>query len=89
MVWTIRAFAATLTAVAMVTVAAAPADARRISERTIRKECRDANGGTYRTEVVKDGLGRNNRFSSCTYHDGANWYTDNYMNGEYDGTIDW
>ena len=88
MVWTIRACAVTLTAVAMVTAAAAPADARRISERTIKKECRAANNGTYSTEVVKDGVGVNNQFSSCTYHDGTNWYTDYYMNGEYYNTVD-
>jgi hypothetical protein len=43
MVWTIRACAVTLTAVAMVTVAAAPASARD-SAASLEKKCREAVG---------------------------------------------
>jgi hypothetical protein len=43
MVWTIRACAVTLTAVVMVTVAAAPASARE-SAASLEKKCREAVG---------------------------------------------
>jgi hypothetical protein len=77
MVWTIRACAVTLTAVAMVTVAAAPASA--ISESTIKKECRAANNGKY-TTTVRGGT----RFSTCTYRDiGGNRHRDYYVDGGY------
>ena len=46
-----RACAVTLIALAMVTVAGAPASARPISENTIRRECRLANG-VYTTQVL-------------------------------------
>ena len=88
MVWTIRACAFTLTAVAMVAVAAAPADARRISERTIRKECRAANNGVYETWTSTSG-GTTVRYSACTYRDfSGNRYTDYYQDGEYYETLD-
>jgi hypothetical protein len=81
MVWNIRACVVTLTAVVMVTVAAAPASALRISENTIRRECRAANG-TYVSEV-KQGT----RFSACAYRDiYGDVYTDFYVDGEYDHT---
>jgi hypothetical protein len=81
MVWNIRACAITLTAIAVVTVATAPASARRISETTIRKECRDANG-SYSTKVSGG-----TRFSACAYRDiSGNVYTDFYVNGEYSST---
>jgi hypothetical protein len=79
--WTSRICAVTLTAVALVTVAGAPASALRISEKTIKAECLDI-GGTYGT--VKLG---GNRFSSCTYTDYyGDTYTDYYENGEYHST---
>jgi hypothetical protein len=71
----------------MVTVAAAPASARRIAETTIRKECKAANNGTYET-VVERSTGK--RLSSCTYRDiSGNKSTDYYHNGVYQGTVDW
>jgi hypothetical protein len=87
--WTIRACAVTVTAVAMVTVAAAPASARRIAESTIRKECKMANNGTYQTAVVTRIDGVPTRLSSCTYRDiSGNRYTDYYQDGEYYDTRD-
>ena len=81
MVWNIRACAVTLTAVAMVTVAVAPASALRISENTIKRECQDA-GGSYSTTTY-----RSTRYSACLYHDiYGDSYTDFYVNGEYDYT---
>jgi hypothetical protein len=62
--WTSRICAA-LIAVAMVT----PASALPISENTIRRECRAANG-TYTTTVIEG-----TRFSTCTYRD---YYGDVY-----------
>jgi hypothetical protein len=83
MVSTIRACAVTLTAVAMVTVAAAPASARRIAESTIRKECRAANNGVYQTSVVQRIDGVTTRLSSCTYRDiSGNRYVDYYQDRE-------
>jgi hypothetical protein len=79
--WTSRICAVILTAVAMVTVAGAPASALRISEKTIRSECKNA-GGTYST-VVYQGT----RFSTCTYQDYyGDWYRDYYADGEYYST---
>ena len=63
MMWNIRACAITLSAVAMVTLAAAPANARPISEGTIKRECKAANG-SYTTSVVEG-----TRFSACSYRD--------------------
>jgi hypothetical protein len=79
MVRNIRACAVTLTAVAIVTVAAAPASALRISEKTIASECREA-GGTYQTMTFQS-----TRYSACLYHDiYGDAYADYYVNGEYD-----
>jgi hypothetical protein len=77
--WTSPICAATLTAVALVTVT--PASALPISENTIRRECRLANG-TYHTSVVEG-----TRFTSCTYRDiYGDRYTDYYHDGEYYST---
>jgi hypothetical protein len=76
-----RTCAVTLIALAMVTVAGAPASAMRISENTIKRECKAANG-SYSTEV-KQGT----RFSACAYRDiYGDVYTDYYKNGDYYGT---
>ena len=76
-----RTCAVTLIALAMVTVAGAPASALRISEKTIKSECLDA-GGTYGTAVYQG-----TRFSTCTYRDYyGDVYTDYYDNGDYYGT---
>lgn len=66
-----------------ITLNAPAANAERISEGTIKSECRAA-GGTYSTSFYK-GIGE--RHSSCTYkdEDGDTW-TDVYTNGEYQGT---
>jgi hypothetical protein len=65
----------------MVTVAAAPASALRISENTIKRECRAANG-SYSTKVVEG-----TRFSACAYRDiYGDVYTDFYVDGDYDHT---
>lgn len=71
---------ATAVAAGSVTAAAAPASAR-ISEGTIKSECRDA-GGSYATAVM-EGI----RFSTCTYR-GMNGttYRDYYADGEYYST---
>jgi hypothetical protein len=83
--WTIRTCAATLTVVAMVTVAGAPASALPISENTIRRECRLANG-VYHTQVLTAN-GTSTRFSTCGYRDiNGTWYTDYYLDGEYSST---
>jgi hypothetical protein len=80
MVGIIRACAITLTAIAMLTVAAAPA--RAIPEKTIKSECKAANNGTYKTGVVSGA-----RFSSCTYTDNdGNKSKDFYVNGQYYST---
>lgn len=70
-------------AVGAIIVTAPAAHAERISESTIKKECKAA-GGTYSTRVI-EGIGE--RHSSCTYadEDGDRW-TDVYTNGEYQGT---
>ena len=82
MVWNIRACVVTLTAVAMVTVAAAPASALRISENTIKRECKAANG-SYST-----GVKQGTRFSACAYRDiYGDVYTDYYVDGDYKGTL--
>jgi hypothetical protein len=70
----------------MVTVAAAPASAR-ISERTIKRECRAANNGTYETSLVTRIDGTTVRQSSCLYRDtSGNTYVDYFENGEYYAT---
>jgi hypothetical protein len=64
------------------TVTAPAAHAERLSENTIKSDCKAA-GGTYQTESH----GRNNRVSSCTYKDYyGDTYEDFYHNGEYNGT---
>jgi hypothetical protein len=79
--WTIRTCA-----MAMVMVAA-PASALPISEYTIRRECRLANG-TYHTEVSYSNVTKlTMRFSTCTYRDiNGNQYTDYYVDGDYYST---
>ena len=80
-----RACAVTLIALAMVTVAGAPASALPISEYTIRRECRLAKG-VYQTQVVI-GNQQTSRFSACTYRDiNGDLYTDYYLNGDYYST---
>jgi len=60
----------------------APA-ANAIPEGTIKAECKDA-GGTYNTSVVNG-----TRYSSCDYQDlDGGWHSDQYTDGEYQGTID-
>jgi hypothetical protein len=77
-----RTCAVTLIALAMVTVAGAPASAMRISENTIKRECRAANG-SYSTSVVEG-----TRFSACAYRDiYGDVYTDYYLNGDYYSTL--
>jgi hypothetical protein len=81
-IWTIVTAGAIALGVAL-TVNAPAAHAERISESTIKSECRAA-GGTYSTTVIK-GIGE--RHSSCTYKDeDGNKWTDVYTNGEYQGT---
>ncbi len=60
----------------------APA-ASAIPEGTIKAECKDA-GGTYNTSTSGG-----QRYSSCEYKDiDGGWHSDQYVNGEYTGTID-
>jgi hypothetical protein len=81
MVWNVRACAVALTAVAMMTVANAPASARPISENTIKRECKAANG-SYSTSMVEG-----TRFSACAYRDiDGDLYTDYYVDGDYYST---
>jgi hypothetical protein len=80
-----RTCAITLIALAMVTVAGAPASALPISENTIRRECRLANG-VYHTQVLTSN-GTSARLSTCGYRDiNGTWYTDYYLNGDYYST---
>lgn len=80
-----RTCAVTLIALAMVTVAGAPASAMPISENIIRRECRLANG-VYYTTVVTNKAG-STRFSTCTYRDiNGTSYTDYYADGDYYST---
>jgi hypothetical protein len=73
-IWTIVTAGAIALGVAL-TVNAPAAHAERISESTIKSECRAA-GGTYATTVIK-GIGE--RHSSCTYKDeDGNKWTDVY-----------
>jgi hypothetical protein len=85
--WTIRTCAVTLTAVAMVTVAGAPASALPISENIIRRECRLANG-VYHTQVITNNVTKlSTRFSTCSYRDiNGTSYTDYYADGDYYST---
>jgi hypothetical protein len=64
-----------------ITLTAPPAHADKISETTIKSECKDA-GGTYVTKVVEG-----TRFSSCAYKDNdGNQSTDFYVRGVYTST---
>jgi hypothetical protein len=66
---------------ALSSVASPAAQAKPISEKTIKKECKDA-GGTY-TTTVKQGT----RFSTCSYNDiGGDGYVDYYADGNYYST---
>jgi hypothetical protein len=73
--------AAAIAVGAVITAAAPIANAEKISEKTIKSECKSA-GGTYGT-VVKQGT----RFSTCDYKDNeGNGYRDYYADGEYYST---
>lgn len=65
----------------MLTITAPATQAQRLSENTIKSECKAA-GGSYSTETHS-----NSRESLCTYTDadGDAW-TDYYLDGEYEGT---
>jgi hypothetical protein len=68
-------------AVALTVAMVTPASALPISENTIRRECRAANG-TYHTTLVEG-----TRFSTCTYRDYyGDVYTDYYADGDYYAT---
>ena len=72
---------------ALMSVATPIAAADKISEKTIKSECKDA-GGTY-TTVVKSGpmTKGSQRFSTCAYKDNeGNAYTDYYVDGTYSST---
>ncbi|MGV0815260.1 hypothetical protein ABQF34_25160 [Mycolicibacterium boenickei] len=57
--------------------------ANAIPEGTIKAECKDA-GGTYSTSTSGG-----QRYSSCEYKDiDGGWHSDQYVDGEYTGTID-
>ena len=65
----------------VVTATAPIAAAEKISEKTIKGECKSA-GGSY-TTVVKGGT----RFSTCDYKDNeGNGYRDYYADGSYYST---
>jgi len=66
---------------ALVSATAPIANAEKISEKTIKSECKSA-GGTY-TSVVKGGT----RFSTCDYKDNeGNGFRDYYADGGYYST---
>lgn len=66
---------------ALLSATAPIANAEKISESTIKSECKSA-GGTY-TSVVKGGT----RFSTCDYKDNeGNGSRDYYADGEYYST---
>jgi hypothetical protein len=72
---------------AMMSVATPIANAEKLSEKTIKSECKDA-GGTY-TTVVKSNpnVKGSQRFSTCSYNDNeGNAYTDYYVDGTYSST---
>jgi hypothetical protein len=65
----------------VVTATAPVASAEKISEKTIKSECKSA-GGSY-TSVVKGGT----RFSTCDYKDNeGNGFRDYYADGSYYST---
>ena len=66
---------------ALISATAPIANAEKISEKTIKSECKSA-GGTYST-VVKEGT----RFSTCDYKDNeGNGFRDYYADGSYYST---
>jgi hypothetical protein len=66
-------------AVGAMTLTAPAANAAPQTEAQIKTGCKDANGGTY----TNHGGG----YSTCTYKDSkGNKYTDDYIDGEYQGT---
>ena len=66
---------------AIITATAPVAHAERISESTIKSECKAA-GGKYKT-----GTTQGTRFTSCTYTDiSGNRHKDYYVDGEYYAT---
>ncbi|OBF33589.1 hypothetical protein A5724_18645 [Mycobacterium sp. ACS1612] len=73
--------AAAIAVGALLSVTAPIANAEKISEKTIKSECKSA-GGTY-TSVVKQGM----RFSTCDYKDNeGNGFRDYYADGSYYST---
>lgn len=65
-----------------ITVNAPASYAERISEGTIKSECKAA-GGNYNTEVRKG-----HRYSTCFYADAdGDLYIDSYSDGEYQDTV--
>lgn len=59
----------------------ADAAGAKIPEKTIKSECRAANGGLYLTRVENG-----HRYSLCNYRDiDGNYYIDRYVDGEYVG----
>jgi len=79
--------AAATAVAALMSVATPVANAEKLSEKTIKSECKDA-GGTY-TTVVKGNpnVKGSQRFSTCSYNDNeGNAYTDYYVDGTYSST---
>ncbi len=72
----------TAAAVGALLIAAPSANAEKLSEHTIKAECKDA-GGEYNSHVV-DG----HRYSGCSYADNSGERCDDsYIDGEYTHTI--
>jgi hypothetical protein len=66
---------------AIITATAPIANAEKISENTIKSECKSA-GGKYTTGVVQG-----TRFTACTYTSiSGNKYKDYYVDGQYYST---
>ncbi|MGZ6801223.1 MAG: hypothetical protein ACXVGR_15595, partial [Mycobacteriaceae bacterium] len=79
----VGAIAAGAIAAGAMTLTAPAAHADKISEKTIKSECKDARG-TYSTVVSRSS---GERISACTYKDNeGNESTDYYKNGHYTGT---
>jgi hypothetical protein len=73
--------AAAIAVGALLSATAPIVNAEKISEKTIKSECKSA-GGSY-TSVVKQGM----RFSTCDYKDNeGNGFRDYYANGSYYST---
>ncbi|MBX7433578.1 hypothetical protein JDV09_15880 [Mycobacterium sp. Y57] len=80
--WLAPALMASAIALGAMALDAPTANADKLSENTIKSECKDANGGTYTTTLK----GRT-RFSTCSYSDNeGNSSTDYYVNGQYYST---